>query len=423
MFFYKLRLNSRKGKTRKNEKKDEENPNELSNLETQILKPADRAYEDENEIQVMESSQMSIEEPINPRFSNGITPIKSAPKKGRPPGSKNKKTNEDSRKSGQRSGFSVSAVQFSIPEDLNEPLPEHSADQATATITKPNSEEILPNASTSFLDESIEPWRENTCLSESQVTDSMTGASQTLNSLQSSQIDEEIVIKEYVKAPSGHVESTFGGSHNLPSQLISKKLRSLSKIATMNFSLRPYILKGILSPGKNNVKMNFNNRVYIASLTASGTLEMNGFTFPSIGYWIKSVEGKRFGNFPAIDKKTLNLLYNGKPLEDLLDMEENSQKALEPTKKYNEIPLKPTPKSNTTSKSTNSSASLDVTVPNSELRNNENLKLVPDEMTRHIKSVFLHAPDEYFPICQCVEQYWNGKQPFPRHLLDEVDSW
>ena len=396
-------------------------------METQVLNPADTTNEDENEIQVMESSQLSIEEPINPRFSDGT---KSTPKKERPLGSKKKKTDREPRKFSQKSGLSVSAVQ-SIPEDLNEPLAENSfmsREQATTTTTQASiTEEILPNTSSSFLDESIEHWRENTCLSDSQVTDSMsvTGASQTVNSLHSSQIDEEIVIEGYVKAPSDHNESTFGGSQNVSSQLTTKKLRSLSKIATMNFSLRPYILKGILSPGKNNVKMSFNNRVYIASLSSSGTLEMNGFTFPSVGYWIKSVEGKRFGSFPAMDKKTLSLLYHGKPLEDLLNFEDNSQKAVEPTRKNKAVPPTPIPTSNTTSKSTNASTSVDrnVTVPNPELRNNANLKLVPDEMTRNIKSVFLHAPDEYFPICQCVEQYWNGKQPFPKHLLDEVDSW
>lgn len=440
-----------------------------SNLETQVVAPVvDDAEKDEREIEIVGSSQLSTGEPLILRSLNNIPenseneliPFKkSEPRKdgrGRPRVNKNnklkftKKNPIEPQKGLQKNSLSVSDDQEGVitEEDLNEPFTEHSvipgstfcSSQETTTEssyqqTNGNSEILaLANTSTFILENSIQPPR---TISDSQVTDIMNATSATqILGLNSSQLEEEIFIEDHVKAPSGHNESSVSGSQNLSSQLSERKsklmkddkLRRLSKMATMNFSLKPFILKGVLSPGKGNLKMNFNNRVYIASLAVDGTIEMNGFTFPSIGYWIKSVEGKRFGQFLAADQKTLDLLYNGKPLEDLVDLKEQSQKAVVPKKKYKEIPLTPVPKLNTRSKSTAAGKSAvevltNETVSITEFRNFEDLQLVPDEMTRHIKTIFLHTPDEYFPICQCVEQFWNGTQPFPQHLLDEVDSW
>lgn len=206
---------------------------------------------------------------------------------------------------------------------------------------------------------------------------------------------------------------------------VSDKLKRLSKIVLMNFNLRPFVMKGVLLPGKNNLKMNFNNRVYIASLAADGTIEMNGFTFQNVGNWIKSVEGKRFGNFAKGIQRTLELLYNGKPIEDVLELEEQREKSKAESNGMSNgiltaqraIPNSP------------STANIDKDVPKTVItkeansKDTDDLMLIPDEMTRHIQTIFLHDSEEYFPICQCVEQFWNGAQPFPRHLLDEVDSW
>ncbi len=441
-------------------KKNKENI-DLTNLETQVVASLvdDDAEKDEHEVEIVVNSQLSTGESsilhsLNNNAENSrneLRPLKKSEParkdgRGRPRINKNNKlksTNKNPRESqkGLQKNRGVS------PEgDLNEPFSEHSvipgstfcSPRETTTTTESSNQQTNGNSETLLLDDTstfilgdlIESPRK---ISDSQVSEIMnaTRATQIL-SLNSSQLEEEIVIEDH--APND--ESSVSGSQNLSSKLSERKsnlvkddkLRRLSKIATMNFSLKPFILKGVLSPSKGNLKMNFNNRVYIASLAADGTIEMNGFTFPSIGYWIKSVEGKRFGQFLTADQKTLDLLYNGKPLEDLLDFKEQSQKAVVPKKKYNEIPLTPIPKLNTRSKSTAAGKHAvevlaNTTVSISEFRSTENLQRVPDEMTRHIKTIFLHTPDEYFPICQCVEQFWNGTQPFPQHLLDEVDSW
>jgi hypothetical protein len=236
-----------------------------------------------------------------------------------------------------------------------------------------------------------------------------------------------------------------GASLNSTMSLFRGNKSRLPKIVTMSFNLRPFVLKGVLSPGKNNMKMNINNRIYIASLAPDGSIEMNGFSFPTIGNWIKSVEGKRFGELTRTVQKTLELQYNGKPLEEVLEVGEKLKASF--SKINDEIPpsnstlqapkvasnasvetvsgtqnpiQNPTPDPPTEDEPVQNNAE-----PSKDLSLNtkKDLHLVPDEMTRHIKTIFLHTQDEYFPICQCFEQFWCGTQPFPKHLLDEVDSW
>ena len=199
-------------------------------------------------------------------------------------------------------------------------------------------------------------------------------------------------------------------------RLGNEKLKRLSKMVLMSFDLRPLIATGVLMPGRNNMKMDFKEHVYIASLLADGAIEMNGLRFRSIGHWIKGIEGKRFGAYSIRDQKTLKLLYNEKPLEDLIV---TGNMMLEPSTKVSENSFQiegsedifaPRREINSRTKNTNSPVAL-----------NENLDFIPDSMTRHINSIFPHVPDEYFPTCQCIEQFWNGKQPFPKYLLDEVD--
>ncbi len=51
------------------------------------------------------------------------------------------------------------------------------------------------------------------------------------------------------------------------------------------------------------------------------------------------------------------------------------------------------------------------------------LQLVPDEMLTHIRTIVTHSEAEYFPICDCIEQYWNGSKPFPDFLLADLENW
>lgn len=279
-----------------------------------------------------------------------------------------------------------------------------------------------------------------------QVNDSQINIVRTTNNCinSSQQIEEETGIADKASVTDYQDETLINGdSLNSTPSLFRGKRSRLPKILTMNFNLLPFVLKGILSPGKNNMRMNINNRIYIASLAPDGTIEMNGFSFPTIGNWIKSVEGKRFGKLTRMVQKTLELQYSGKPLEEVLEEGEKlnrsllrtneeiarSNPALQATKTSNSISLEAVPATQNTIPNPTPSTEDEVTeknpVPNNylSLNANEDLQLVPDEMTCHIKTVFLHAQDEYFPICQCFEQFWSGAQPFPKHLLDEVESW
>lgn len=200
-----------------------------------------------------------------------------------------------------------------------------------------------------------------------------------------------------------------------------QRLRQLSKIVRMNFHFRPYVVAGLLNPGKNVLKMNFNNRVYIASLAVDGAIEMNGFTFPNVGYWIKSVEGKRFGSFPKRVQRTLTLYYNDSPLDDVLELEKQPVilKNVYEYSQAEEIIQSRTFKASTAGRNLDASKDAPTPITNNEL----SLQLIPDEMTRQIQNILLHPPEEYFPTCQCIEHFWNGTQPFPKHILDEIDSW
>ena len=278
-----------------------------------------------------------------------------------------------------------------------------------------------------------------------QANDSQINIFRTTNCINSSQqIEGETGIADKANVTDYQDETLINGdSLNSTPSLFRGKRSRLPKILTMNFNLRPFVLKGILSPGKNNMRMNINNRIYIASLASDGTIEMNGFSFPTIGNWIKSVEGKRFGKLTRMVQKTLELQYSGKSLEEVLEEGEKqnrsllrtneeiarSNPALQATKTSNNISLEAVPVTQNTIPNPTPSTEDELTeknpVPNNylSLNANEDLQLVPDEMTRHIKTVFLHAQNEYFPICQCFEQFWSGLQPFPKHLLDEVESW
>ena len=306
-----------------------------------------------------------------------------------------------------------------------------------------NSLETLSSTFCSTLDvnESLLQPQEDLQANDSQINIVRT----TNNCINSSQqIEEETGIADKANVTDYQDETLINGdSLNSTPSLFRGKRSRLPKILTMNFNLRPFVLKGILSPGKNNMRMNINNRIYIASLAPDGTIEMNGFSFPTIGNWIKSVEGKRFGKLTRMVQKTLELQYSGKSLEEVLEEGEKlnrsllrtneeiarSNPALQATKTSNNISLEAVPVTQNTIPNPTPSTEDELTeknpVPNNylSLNANEDLQLVPDEMTRHIKTVFLHAQDEYFPICQCFEQFWSGLQPFPKHLLDEVESW
>lgn len=222
------------------------------------------------------------------------------------------------------------------------------------------------------------------------------------------------------------------------------------EIVKMSFHLRPFILKGVLCPGKNNMKLSINSRIYVGSLAADGTIEMNGFNFPSIGSWIKSVEGKLFTKLSKSVQKTLDLQYNGKSLAQVIKVNEQSgsqfprelyeilsSKDIAPHSMLHspmaeshliqkQIPFSHPTIQNPTPYLVGAGSNpvrTSATIPNVASNAKEDLQFVPEEMTRHIKTIFLHAQHEYFPICKCAEQFWCGVQPFPKHILDEVDLW
>lgn len=206
------------------------------------------------------------------------------------------------------------------------------------------------------------------------------------------------------------------------------RLKRLSKITQGGFRFHQFIASGVLSPGKNILKMTFNDRVYVGSLTRDGTIEMNGFTFPNVSHWIKSVEGKIYSRFSRRIRRTLSVQYNGKPLEDLLHLEEHPRQEKNQKKSTDQPP--PTEGINSIKRSlmpqqTNKTKALKNPQPQTQetVSSAKTLQLVPDELTLNVKTIFLHTTEEYFPTCQCIEQYWNGSQPFPKHLLDEIDHW
>ncbi|XP_059352079.1 uncharacterized protein LOC130686655 [Daphnia carinata] len=212
-------------------------------------------------------------------------------------------------------------------------------------------------------------------------------------------------------------------------------------IVKIGFHLRPFVLNGVLCPGKNNMKLTINSRIYVGSLAADGTIEMNGFNFRTIGNWIKSVEGKPFSKLSKLVQRTLDLQYNGKSLGQVLEVDEPLRSTVTripstdniaqvsishpPMAESNFVqkrfPVSPPAIKNPTPYPAGTVSKLVHTI--ASISNTKDLQLVPEEMTRHIKTIFLHAQDEYFPICKCSEQFWCGTQPFPKHILDEVDSW
>lgn len=339
--------------------------------------------------------------------------------------------------------------------DLNLPLAEDSIHERNPlqTLAMPSTDTTIP-ISGNYLEICRNSFSSTLNANESllskkklQVNDSQLNPVRVTisNGFNSSQQMEEIVIAENVNATNYQDESFIvEASQNSTLSLFSGNRKCLPKIVMMSFNLHPFVLKGVLSPGKNNMKMNINNRIYIGSLTPDGTIEMNGFSFPTIGNWIKSVEGKRFGSLSRTVQKTLELQYNGKPLVEVLDEGGKLNKSLlkenveispsnftqyptfQPSKADGNLPPKTAPVIPVQNPPSHPQTTDKVGQKNAisnDLNTKKDLQLVPDEMTRHIKTIFLHAPDEYFPICQCVEQYWCGAQPFPKHLLDEVDSW
>ncbi|KAI9555537.1 hypothetical protein GHT06_018052 [Daphnia sinensis] len=246
---------------------------------------------------------------------------------------------------------------------------------------------------------------------------------------------EKEVVSKSDRAMNGQDELFVEGELRSSSQ--SAFFRSKNRtptIAKIGFHLRPFVLNGVLCPGKNNMKLAINSRIYIGSLAADGTIEMNGFNFPTIGNWIKSVEGKPFSKLSKSVQRTLDVQYSGKSLGQVLDVDEplktsglGKVSTLQPPTAesnlvQNYVSFSPLPKNNSTPYV---AATVSNLVHTSAIISNtkEELQLVPEEMTRHIKSIFLHAQDEYFPICKCAEQFWCGIQPFPKHILDEIDSW
>lgn len=230
--------------------------------------------------------------------------------------------------------------------------------------------------------------------------------------------------------------------------LRSGRLKRLSRLAHCGFSLLPYLQDGTLFSGKNNLKMSFNDRAYSGSLKADGSIEMNGFTFRSIHDWIKSVSGKRFSSYKTSQKITLRLLYgtDGRPLEEIIPYEDRpiprGKKSNLTKKKFNEIALvvkRPTlPKLPSASVTTVGPASSEecrdvqegMEVSSSAVTAIDtrvdvpNLEFVPDAMTAHIKTILVHTAAEYFPLCQCVDQYWNENQTkLPSHLLADLEGW
>ena len=275
-------------------------------------------------------------------------------------------------------------------------------------------------------------------------------------------------------------------ARQLSSSSQTDRMARLGKIVRFNFNLRPHIINKSLSPGKNNLQMSFKNRVYTGSLKENGSIEMNGFTFENVFNWIKSVSGLRYSAHLTADKATLKLLYDGRPLEEVIVLSESASLqpagkigAQNPKRRYNQIPLvtrnNPAqvpiqPLAATKSSSQPTGPSIAATrdqaqlssqpvngtrnrpPPNSQpvvqTRNRPQPKqsqplaavsptstanpepvsvsepeLVPDEMNGNVKKIRVPSQAEYFSVCQCEEQYWNGSKLFSQHLLADLANW
>ncbi|KZS17302.1 Uncharacterized protein APZ42_016922 [Daphnia magna] len=258
---------------------------------------------------------------------------------------------------------------------------------------------------------------------------------------------EKEMVSKFDRAMEGQDDLfVVGESHSSSQSLFLGSKNRTPTIVKIGFHLRPFVLNGVLCPGKNNMKLTINSRIYIGSLAADGTIEMNGFNFSTIGNWIRSVEGKPFSKLSKLVQRTFDLQYNGKSLGQVLEVDESLRSSV--LRKVREIPFTdniaqvsmshpPTAESKLVQENVsfsspatknpmpyltgtvNNLVHTSATISNTK----EDLQFVPEEMTRHIKTIFIHAQDEYFPICKCVEQFWCGIQPFPKHILDEVDSW
>lgn len=225
----------------------------------------------------------------------------------------------------------------------------------------------------------------------------------------------------------------------------SDKLARLTEMARYSFSLRPHVVSGTLAPGKNNLKMSFKGRVYMGSLKMDGSIEMNGFSFENIASWIKSVSGMRYTSHRVQDKATLKLLYDGRPLEELILPDPPAKNAAQPKRRYNEIPFvtrastpaKKQPVAVSAPNTQEPTMPLPVEPPPSPavsvpfepvyisgtIEPEPEPEFVPDEMCVIIRKIRVPAKAEYFPVCESDELYWNGSKPFPQHLLADLDDW